>query len=87
MKCYFEQEGNVVRRDADKLEKKYYIERTSIGDATVFKRAVKGQEHSWDKEIFYIQNLSEFVSESGIEEDDDGMILFTLDSSGVVSLK
>ena len=85
MKCYFNQEGlsskgNVVRRDADKLEEIYYLERSSLGYATVHR--IKD-----DKEIFYIQNLTEFVSESGIEEDDDGMILFTLDSSGVVSLK
>ena len=75
----FEQD-DVVRRDADKLEDKYYIVRNRIGYATVHR--VKD-----DKEMYYISNLEEFTTSSEIDEDDDGMILFTLDSSGVVSLK
>ena len=80
MKCYFKQD-DVVRKKADELEEKYEVRRTSIGDATILNRGyVK-------KEYFYIQNLNEFATEAGIDEDDDGRILFTLDSSGVVSLK
>ena len=78
MKCYFEQEDNVIRKQADKLERKYEVRRTSLGDATILNN--KG------KEYYYIQNLSEWASESGVDEDDDGMILFTLDSGGVISL-
>jgi len=77
---------NPVVEDMKKLEKKYYIERSSMGDATVFKRAVKGQEHSWDKEMLFIPNLSEFASEIDIDPDNDGQVLFMLDSGGAVKL-
>jgi len=70
---------NPVDIAKDKLEDKYYIEKSSLGYATVHKKKN-------DKEVFYIPNLHEFTEELNIDYDDNGMILFMLDSSGVVEL-
>ena len=70
---------NPVDIRKEKMEKKYYVVRNSMGYATVHRRKD-------DKEIYYIPNLEEFSTSLEIDRDDDGMILFMLDSGGELKL-
>ena len=70
---------NPVDIRKEKMEKKYYVERNPMGYATVHRRKD-------DKEIYYIPNLEEFSTSLEIDRDDDGMILFMLDSGGELKL-
>jgi len=71
---------NPVAEEMKKLERKYEVRRGDVGDATILNKGyVK-------KEYYYIPNLSEFASEIDIDPDNDGQILFMLDSSGAVKL-
>ena len=71
---------NPVAEEMKKLERKYEVRRGDVGDATILNKGyVK-------KEYYYIPNLSEFASEIDIDSDNDGQILFMLDSSGAVKL-
>jgi len=70
---------NPVDIAKEKMEEKYYVERNPLGYATVHRRKD-------DKEIYYIGNLEEFSTSLEINRDDDGMILFMLDSGGELKL-
>ena len=72
---------NPVVVEMEKLNKRYYIARKDTGDATVIRR-------SDEKEIFFIPNLHAFTDPIGIESSpqNNGQILFMLDSGGVVNL-
>ena len=70
---------NPVDIAKEKMENKYYVERNPLGYATVHRRKD-------DKEIYYIGNLEEFSTSLEINRDDDGMILFMLDSGGELKL-
>jgi len=72
---------NPIVEEMKKLEEKYYIKREPTGDATVRRRGD-------DKEIFFIPNLSEFTDPIDISSSpqNNGKILFMLDSGGLVNL-
>jgi len=70
---------NPVDIRKEKMEKKYYVVRNPMGYATVHRRKD-------DVEIYYIPNLEEFSTSLEIDRDDDGMILFMLDSGGELKL-